>query len=132
MKRYLLLLGGWILVIIIVIGTITILYHRHPYQKVLLPTGWKRKWFPSEARHHYLSPMMEVANGSIININIDVIVATFSFFFDEGGEGHQGAGGGGEVGARVHQGGDGEGGAVGQERGCYVKRCFDRKIRTKV
>ena len=79
MKRYLLLLGGWILVIIIVIGTITILYHRHPYQKVLLPTGWKRKWFPSEARHHYLSPMMEVANGSIININIDVIVATFSF-----------------------------------------------------
>ena len=39
--------------------------------KVLLPTGWKRKWFPAEARHHYLSPMMEV--NTVVN-NIPTIV----------------------------------------------------------
>ena len=30
-----------------------------------LPTGWKRKWFPAEGRHHYLSPMMEVVRGTL-------------------------------------------------------------------
>jgi len=29
-----------------------------------LPTGWKRKFFPSEGRHHYLSPMMAVVRGT--------------------------------------------------------------------
>ena len=30
-----------------------------------LPTGWKRKFYPSERRHHYLSPMMEVVWGTM-------------------------------------------------------------------
>ena len=29
-----------------------------------LPTGWKRKFFPTEGRHHYLSPMMAVVRGT--------------------------------------------------------------------
>ena len=29
-----------------------------------LPTGWKRKWYGGEGRHHYLSPMMEVVRGA--------------------------------------------------------------------
>ena len=50
--------------------------------KVLLPTGWKRKWFQAEDRHHYLSPMMEVSslsqNESICAlIELDIFIINY-------------------------------------------------------
>ena len=41
------------------------LWIKYHSTKVLLPTGWKRKWFQAEDRHHYLSPMMEVSSLSL-------------------------------------------------------------------
>ena len=56
-----------------------------------------------------------------IIITVDSIIAIFSCDHDAGGEGYQGAGGGGQVGARVHPRGEGEGGRAGKKRGCYLK-----------
>ena len=35
-----------------------------------LPAGWKKKFFPSESKHHYLSPMMEVVTSSIALLDL--------------------------------------------------------------
>ena len=45
-----------------------------------------------------------------------------------GGEGHQGVGGGGEVGARVHRGGEAEGCPARRERGCSLKDFCAKEI----
>ena len=45
-----------------------------------------------------------------------------------GGEGHQGVGGGGEVGARVHRGGETEGCPARRERSCSLKDFCAKEI----
>ena len=52
------------------------------------------------------------------------MIAIFSFNHDAGGQGHQGAGGGGQDGDGVHQRGEGEGGPVGEERDGTLKYVF--------
>ena len=44
-----------------------------------------------------------------------------------GGEGHQGVGGGGAVGARVHRGGEAEGCTARRERGCSLKNILCKR-----
>ena len=44
-----------------------------------------------------------------------------------GGEGHQGVGGGGAGGARVHRGGEAEGCTARSERGCSLKDFFCKR-----
>ena len=52
------------------------------------------------------------------------MIAIFSFDHDAGGQGHQGAGGGGQVGDGVHPRGEGESGPAGEERGDTLKYVF--------